>query len=240
MNVEGSTIAEIEAEERLAGVEIQTSALATSIADAAAAAAEDKSPISDALASAQAAPVVDPHVAAASASKFFEKDTLSLYPDQGPLSEWDLRAAMEKRRRMEREKAAWLAEQERFVGRYRPVASDWRNDIRIKDTGDPTQPNYREWTLKEIWDLITLDGASVDPRVLPFKIESPTARTDFVADGFYQHPEIPEFLAMQGKLIEEEDEADVVDPDAEALLASEFSDFEDFAAEQIADPEMEF
>ena len=76
--------------------------------------------------------------------------------------------------------------------------------------------------------MITLDGASVDPRALPFKTESPTARTDFVAEGFYQHPEIPEFLAMQGRLIDEEDEADVVDADAEALLASEFSDFEDF------------
>jgi len=233
-SVDGSTIAEIEAEDRLAGAVVNTSPLAASIAAAAAAAAAGDAPVTSDQVS-QAASIVDPAVAAASASKFFEKDTLSLYPDQGPLSEWDLRAAMEKRRRMERERDEWLAKKEHKVGRYRAIASDWRNDVRIKDTGDPTQPNYREWSLREIWDLITLGGAAVDPRTLAFRVESPTARTDFVAEGFYQHPEVPEFLAMQGRLIEEDNEAEVVDADAEALLASEFSDLDDFPNDPLVD-----
>jgi hypothetical protein len=83
--------------------------------------------------------------------------------------------------------------------------------------------------------LITLGGAAVDPRTLAFKVESPNARTDFVAEGFYQHPEVPEFLGMQGRLIEEDDEAEVVDADAEALLASEFSDLDDFSNDPLVD-----
>lgn len=169
-----------------------------------------------------------------SLARFFGGTTLPIRPGLGPQTEWDLRAGMEKRRRMERERARWLAENERRIGRYSSVASDWRTDVRITDTGDPTKPTYREWTLREIWDMITLGGKSIDPRDVPHRISELGSRTDFVAEGFVQQMDIPEWLAAEGRLIED-DEDEVVDRDAElALLASEFSDFDDFGA--VGDP----
>ena len=160
INVEGLSVPEIEAEERLAGVEVSTSPLAAAISAATVAAAAMGEVHIDELDAAPTSkiapkPIVDAAVAAASASKFFERDTLSLYADAGPLTDWDLRAAMEKRRWMESERETWMKEKEESAGKYRALAADWRTDVRIKDTGDPTQAVYREWTLKEIWDMIT-------------------------------------------------------------------------------------
>lgn len=50
------------------------------------------------------------------------------------------------------------------MGRFPSLGADWRTDVRIQETGDPTDPVYREWTHKEIWDLITLNGRNADPR----------------------------------------------------------------------------
>lgn len=164
-----------------------------------------------------------------SSLRFLYGPTLPMKQNSGPRSEWDFRASMEKRRRMERERAAWLEENARNVGRFSAVASDWRNDVRITDTGNPKDPEYREWTLREIWDMINLSGVSLDPRDVPFKATQPGSTADCVAEGFIQEPEIPEWLAQQGRIIEEDDENDIIDRDAEALLGSEFSDFEDFS-----------
>lgn len=59
------------------------------------------------------------------------------------------------------------------VGRYPRIAADWRSDVRIKDTGDPTAPEYREWTHKEIWDLITMGGKAADPRIVQVEVRDP-------------------------------------------------------------------
>lgn len=163
--------------------------------------------------------------------QFLYRDKLPFRADPGPLTEWDLRASMEKKRRMKKERELWLEENARNIGRHASVASDWRTDVRITDTGNPYHPKYREWTLEEIWDLITLGGKVVDPRHVPHEVLQLGARVDFVAEGFVQEPEIPEWLDQQGKLLKEEDEADVLDKEAEeALLASEFSDFENFGS----------
>lgn len=163
--------------------------------------------------------------------QFLFRDKLPFRADPGSLTEWDLRAAMEKKRQMKREREQWLEENARNIGRYAPVASDWRTDVRITETGNLYHPEYREWTLEEIWDLITLGGKIVDPRQVPHEVSQLDARVDFVAEGFVQEPEIPEWLDQQGKLLKEEDEGDVLDKEAEeALLASEFSDFENFGS----------
>lgn len=182
---------------------------------------------------------LDPLMDTSSVARFFGGTSLPLRTNPGPMTEWDLRASMEKRRRIDAERAAWMDGKAQSIGRYKAVASDWRTDVRIKDTGDPTQAEYREWTLREIWDLITLGGQSVDPRDVPHKISELGTRTDFVAEGFVQQMDIPEWLAAQGRIIDDDNEDEVVDRDAEmALLASEFSDFDDFGsvAEPLADP----
>jgi len=92
---------------------------------------------------------------------------------------------------------------------------------------DPAEVDYREWTMKEIWNLITQNGEAADPRDIPFVVRKPGSRTNFVAEGYVHHPDIPEWLEAQGKLIREQDVEDVVDDEAEAaLLTSEFSDFD--------------
>ena len=70
--------------------------------------------------------------------------------------------------------AEWNAERA-AVGRYPSHGSDWRTDTRIKDTGDPTAPLYREWTHTEIWDLITLNGRNADPRDVAVWVLNPKA-----------------------------------------------------------------
>lgn len=172
----------------------------------------------------------DPIIGNSSAARFFGGDSFPIgRSNPGDLSEWDHRASMEKKRRLKKKRDEWLDHKRRTLGRYSAVASDWRNDTRITMTGDPTQPYYREWTMKEIWDLITLNGKSVDPRNVPHKVEQPGSEVDFVAEGFVQHPSVPDWLDSQGKILREEDEDVVVDRDAEAaLFNSEFSDFEDF------------
>ncbi len=72
-------------------------------------------------------------------------------------------------------RADWM-QQRSEIGMYPIVAADWRSDVRCRDTGDPTDPVYREWTHKEIWDLITLGGKAADPRVVRVTVEDPLAR----------------------------------------------------------------
>ena len=52
----------------------------------------------------------------------FGGDTLALHSQLGLQSDWDLRAAMEKRRRMERERAAWQATRRAAWGGTAPWA----------------------------------------------------------------------------------------------------------------------
>lgn len=59
------------------------------------------------------------------------------------------------------------------MGLYPSVGADWRTDVRCQDTGDPTAPTYREWTHKEIWDLITLNGVNADPRDVHVWVRDP-------------------------------------------------------------------
>lgn len=170
----------------------------------------------------------DPLLAGSSAARFFGGKRLKVRPTQHGVTEWDLRAKMEKKKRMEREYKAWIEKKEARIGRYQFQASDWRSDARVYDTGDPNDPEYREWTMKEIWELIILGGRSADPRDVPHEVFQPGSRPDIVAEGFVQQPEIPDWLEMHGKLIADEEEADIVDQAAESvLMASEFSDFEE-------------
>jgi hypothetical protein len=125
--------------------------------------------------------------------------------------------------------AVWVETKE-SIGKFRSEASDWRNDVRCQSTGNPADPTYREWTHKEIWDMITLRGNAVDPRQVIHRVEDPTAATDVVADGYRYKADFADWLADQGRIIQDADIDEVVDRDAEvALLASEFSDFDDFS-----------
>jgi len=169
---------------------------------------------------------LDPINDTTSMARFFGGDSLPLRPNPGPMDEWDLRAAMEKRKRMDAERAAWMEDKALTVSQHIAVASDWRTDVRIKDTGDPTQPDYREWTLSEIWDLITQGGKAVDPRDVPHSIIEPNARTDFVAEGFVQQLDIPEWLAAQGKIIDEDDVDQIVDFEGDIVGWSKSEMFE--------------
>lgn len=79
---------------------------------------------------------------------------------QVPLDEWEVRAIMEKRRANEAREAAfreWRSE----VGRYPMAAADWRSDVRIRDTGNPTDPTYREWTHRWGPGWVGVGGARV-------------------------------------------------------------------------------
>lgn len=66
----------------------------------------------------------------------------------------------------------WQA-QRAAVERYPAASADWRSDVRCETTGDPTDPEYREWTKKEIWDLITNRGLNADPRDVHVWVRSP-------------------------------------------------------------------
>lgn len=168
-----------------------------------------------------------PTLAESAAVRFFDTTSLALKPDYGQQSEWDLRAAMEKKRWKERQHRAWEEHRAETLGRYPSVAADWRTDVRIQETEDPDATEYREWSIREIWELITQHGEAADPRVIPVKVRKPASRADFVEEGFVQNPEIPVWLESQGKLMREEEERDTVDDEAEAaLLTSEFSDFD--------------
>ncbi|GAB4818817.1 hypothetical protein N2152v2_005863 [Parachlorella kessleri] len=150
-----------------------------------------------------------------------------LHSGQVPLDEWELRAIMEKRRRKEQQQADWMRRRSE-IGMYPSVAADWRSDVRIRDTGDPTAPTYREWSHKEIWDLITLGGKAVDPRLVKITVQDPLAPSDAVAEGAKYVPEAEEWLEEHGMLLRPEDEEEVADKQQEeAMLASEFTDFDE-------------
>eukprot|EP00887_Chlorella_sp_A99_P002103 scaffold21.g2103.t1 len=123
-------------------------------------------------------------------------------PPPEPRDQWDLRAAAEKQRRKEREHAEWLAARAR-VGQHSCAWSDWRTDARITGTGDPTQPQYHEWSHREIWDMICQGGGGADPRVVRHRTASPYERADFVEQGARYHPESDEWIESLGKLIPE-------------------------------------
>jgi hypothetical protein len=179
----------------------------------------------------------NPAVKESSAARFFDGNSLPLKPVRGSLSAWDLRASMETKRWFERDYQQWKKVTSETVGRYPSVASDWRTDVRIQESGDPAEVNYREWSMREIWDLITQNGEAADPRDIPFEVRKPGSRTDFVAEGYMHQPSIPQWLEAQGKLMKEEDADDVADDEAEgALLTSEFSDFDtdfDFSNDDV-------
>lgn len=169
----------------------------------------------------------NPAVTESSAARFFDGDSLPLKPKRGRLSEWDLRASMETKRWFERDYENWQELRKKKVGRYSSVASDWRTDVRIQESLDPAEIQYREWSMKEIWDLITQNGEAADPRDIPFNVRKPGSRTNFVAEGYVHHPGIPQWLDEQGKLMKEEDAESISDEEGDgALLTSEFSDFD--------------
>jgi len=176
-------------------------------------------------------------VSESSAARFFDGHTLPLKPRRGRLTEWDLRASMETKRWFEDDYKKWQSFREKTVGRYSAVASDWRTDVRIQESKDPAEIDYREWSMREIWDLITQNGEAADPRDIPFVIQKPGSRTNFVAEGYVHHPGIPQWLDEQGKLMKEEDVEKITDDEAEgALLTSEFSDFDtefDFSNDDV-------
>ena len=70
--------------------------------------------------------------------------------------------------------AEWRARQAE-IGRYPSIGADWRTDTRCGATGNPTDPVYREWTHKEVWDLITNSGANADPRDVRLRVDNPVA-----------------------------------------------------------------
>lgn len=179
----------------------------------------------------------NPAVVESSAARFFDGDTLPLKPRRGRLTEWDLRASMETKRWFEQDTRDWQSYREKTVGKYSSVASDWRTDVRIRESMDPAEIDYREWSMKDMWDLITQNGEAADPRDIPFVIQKPGSRTNFVTEGYVHHPGIPQWLDEQGKLMKEEDVEKITDEEAEgALLTSEFSDFDtefDFSNDDV-------
>ena len=170
-------------------------------------------------------------VTESSASRFFDGNTLSLKTTpKGTLTEWDLRAASETKKWFDEDYEMWQKRRSETIGQYPSMASDWRTDERIKGSLDPAEVDYREWSMKEIWDLITMNGQAADPRDIPFQVRKPGSRTNFVAEGYTHNPTIPEWLDMQGKLMKEDEDVKGRDGD-EAILASEFSDFDSEAFE---------
>ncbi|KAI3438212.1 hypothetical protein D9Q98_000649 [Chlorella vulgaris] len=157
-----------------------------------------------------------------------EYDNDRFLPRKEPeLDEWGVRAKMEKRKRQQAERDEWNRKRA-LVGQYPSLGADWRGDVRCQSTGDPTAPVYREWTQREIWDLITLNGRNADPRDVALTVENPEAISDWLADGGEYRMSPEEYFESRGQLIQEEDLATIVDKDAEvALLASEFSDFDE-------------
>ena len=168
----------------------------------------------------------NPVLAESSEARFFGGNSLPLRSDPGQQNEWDLRAFMEKKKWFQQDEAAWQKHRDDTIGRYASMAADWRTDARIQDCTDPAGIDYREWTMKEIWDLITQNGEAADPRDVPFKARKPGSLSDLVGEGFVQHPNAPDWLEAQGRLLSESEETKV-DEDVEgALLTSEFSDFD--------------
>ena len=68
--------------------------------------------------------------------------------------------------------AEWNERRSR-VGQYPSLGADWRTDVRCQGTGNPTDPDYREWTHKEVWDLITMGGINADPRDVALFVRNP-------------------------------------------------------------------
>jgi hypothetical protein len=173
-------------------------------------------------------------VTESSAARFFDGNSLSLKTTPtSSLTEWDLRASMETKKWFDEDYEAWQQHREQTIGQYPSFAADWRTDVRIQHSLDPAEVDYREWSMKEMWDLITQNGLAADPRDIPFQVRKPGSRTDFVKEGYAYHPSIPEWLDMQGKLMKDDDvgagrpgKGDGAGLDEAALLASEFSDFD--------------
>jgi hypothetical protein len=153
-------------------------------------------------------------------TKWDERQVLLPKQASNNLTEWDLRAKLEKRRRKAREEQAWHDIQSKLV-RRKSISADWRTDIRCNNTGDPTQPDYREWTNKEIWNLITTDGLHADPRDVEFLVRNPAGRADWVEEGVDYIPEIDEYLKNKGLMIEEDEEDAIVDQAGENMLEEE-------------------
>ncbi|KAL4452357.1 hypothetical protein ABPG75_008019 [Micractinium tetrahymenae] len=163
-------------------------------------------------------------------------------PEEPELSEWDLRAKMEKRRRQQRAREAWDARRAE-AGRYPSLGADWRTDVRCQQTGDPTDPAYREWTHKEIWDLITLNGQNADPREVVLWVRDPNEIADAPSQGGKYTMDPEEYFESVGALIREEELAAIAgsaggtdgDADGASLLAAEFSNFDDGLGDFDAD-----
>lgn len=61
------------------------------------------------------------------------------------------------------------------------VSWNWRNNKDLQLDGY----DLKDWTHREVWDLITMDGDAADPRDVPVIVESLTcqAGTPMTADG---------------------------------------------------------
>ena len=111
------------------------------------------------------------------------------------------------------------------------MGADWRQDKRILDTGNPVTPEYpRVDAARDLGhDCHGRHGHRPAARAGARAPAGVAHR--FRGGGYTDQPEIPDWLAQQGRMIEDADIEEIADRDAEvALLASEFSDFEDFAA----------
>lgn len=163
-------------------------------------------------------------------------------PEEPELSEWDLRAKMEKKRRQQRAREAWDARRAQ-AGRYPSLGADWRTDVRCQQTGDPTDPTYREWTHQEIWDLITANGQNADPREVALWVRDPLEVADAPAQGGKYTMDPEEYFESVGALIREDELAAIAssaggadgEADGASLLAAEFSDFDDGLGDFDAD-----
>lgn len=105
------------------------------------------------------------------------------------------------------------------------MGSRWRHDVRCGYTGDIKDPEYKTWTHRQVWDLITLDGRAADPRDVEVDVEDPLGTADMRAVGAHYVPDALEWLEEQGKLLEEDEDPAPSPEDAaeSALLASHFS-----------------
>lgn len=147
------------------------------------------------------------------------------WPIDPEMSEWDLRAKIEKRRRLQAEKADF-DRRRALIGQF-PARAVGPSDVRLKNG-----PNYEEmfgkkWTEEEIWNLITMDGEAADIRKIGDRVLTtldPEALFDYPGTFGYEYVlETEEFLVKTGHWMR----PGSISTDAElTLLSSDFKDLD--------------
>lgn len=133
-------------------------------------------------------------------------------PEQ--MNEWDLRAKMEKQRQKELQRLDWERRKSR-IGMWEPLSME--GDIRMVPLPYETPEDMdMDWPEEKIWDLITMGGKAVDPR-LPGTVDAvltvydPEQQSDHPAMGYVDPPTMEEYLQSIGHWMEP-GELEMTDP----------------------------